>query len=253
MAFCGKCGAQLEGNERFCVKCGNDLSAAAAPAVTPVAAAPIVPPQTAPPPFAPIQQGYPGQGPIPIVTMPQPVPKSHGWLWGVIIVVGILAGLYYIGEHNQQNQQQGTAPGQQPVQGQPGAPDQQPSQGQQPDQGQQPGIGQQPYTPAGGQGQGGNAGLVSLQAFAGRWDAVNGMVQVSNAVWRNNSSVTMQSATLECAQFAANGTVITHSQITLNGPLQSGGTDRFNPFQMGAIQQGLAKVDCGIVGVNPAN
>ena len=216
-------------------------------------------PPLAAPPFAPVQQGFPGQGPIPIVTMPQPVPKSHGWIWGVIIVVGILAGLYYIGEHNQQNQQQGqnptqqpgTAPGQQPVQGQPGAPDQQPGQDQQPNQGQQPGVGQQPYQGQ-QQEQGGNSELVQLQKFTGRWDNISGIVQISNALWRNNSNATIQSATLECAQFAANGTMITHAQITLNGPLQSGGADSFKPFTMGAIQPGLAKVDCGIVGVTPA-
>ena len=28
--FCSKCGAQLEGNERFCVKCGHDVTAAGA-------------------------------------------------------------------------------------------------------------------------------------------------------------------------------------------------------------------------------
>ncbi len=268
MAFCGKCGAQLEGNERFCVKCGNDLSAAGATAGATVAAAAAAPPVTAAsfapppvaPPFAPVPPGFQGPGQIPIVTMPQPVPKSHGWLWGVIIVVGILYGLYYIGKNDQQNQQPGqnptqqpgTAPGQQPVQGQPGAPDQQPGQDQQPNQGQQPGVGQQPYQGQ-QQGQGGNSALVQLQKFTGRWDNISGIVQISNALWRNNSNVTIQSATLECAQFAANGTMMTHAQITLNGPLQPNGTDSFKPFTMGAIQQGLAKVDCGIVDVTPAN
>ena len=38
MAFCSKCGAQSEANQRFCVKCGNDLSAGAPPA--PVAEVP---------------------------------------------------------------------------------------------------------------------------------------------------------------------------------------------------------------------
>jgi predicted amidophosphoribosyltransferase len=47
-AFCSKCGTQLEGNERFCVKCGNDVTAAApASAPAPVAAAP--PPRVAQP------------------------------------------------------------------------------------------------------------------------------------------------------------------------------------------------------------
>ncbi|MGA3333229.1 MAG: zinc ribbon domain-containing protein [Terracidiphilus sp.] len=265
MAFCGKCGAQLEGNERFCVKCGNDLSAAGATAGASVAAAaaapaaaPVAPPQAAPPPFAPFPQGYPGPGAVIPMAPPTQV-KGRGWLWGVILVVAILYGLYYIGKHNQQTQtpgqnptqQPGAAPGQQPVQGQPGAPDQQPGQDQQPNQGQQPGVGQQPYQGQ-QQGQGGNSALVQLQKFTGRWDNISGIVQISNALWRNNSNVTIQSATLECAQFAANGTMITHAQITLNGPLQPSGTDSFKPFTMGAIQPGLARVDCGIVGVTPA-
>jgi hypothetical protein len=221
--------------------------------------------------MAPYPQGYPVPGQMPVMMpMAPPTPvKGRGWVWGVIAVVVILGGLYYIGKTHQQTQtpgqnptqQPGTAPGQQPVQGQQGqnptqqpgtAPGQQPYQGQQPYPGQQPGVGQQPYTPAGGQGQGGNPALVQQQKFAGRWDAVNGMVQISNASWRNNANVAMQSATLECAQFAANGTVITHANITLTGPVQPGGTDTFSPFTMGAIQQNLAKVDCGIVGVTPA-
>ena len=91
-----------------------------------------------------------------------------------------------------------------------------------------------------------------MQKFNGRWDNIGGIVQISNALWRNNSNATIQSATLECAQFAANGTMMTHAQITLNGPLQPNGTDSFKPFTMGAIQPGLAKVDCGIVDVTPA-
>ncbi len=217
--------------------------------------------------MAPYPQAYPGPGQIPYV-MPMAPPtqvKGRGWLWGVIVVVAILIGLYYIGKTHQQTQtpgqnptqQPGTAPGQQPVQGQQGQnPAQQPgtAPGQQPGQGQQPGVGQQPYTPSGGQGQGqgGNQALVQQQKFAGRWDAVNGMVQISNGSWRNNSNAALQSATLECAQFAANGTMISHSNITLTGPVQPGGTDSFRAFTMGAIQQGMAKVDCGIVGVTPA-
>lgn len=63
----------------------------------------------------------------------------------------------------------------------------------------------------------------------------------------------MQSATLECVQYAANGQTITQQQITLNGPVQPGQTFTFPTFQMGQMAQGLAKVNCGIVGVTPAN
>jgi hypothetical protein len=209
-------------------------------------------------------------GPIPVM-MPPPAPaRGKGWLWGVVIAAAVLYGLYYIGSHQPQNQPQNpgqapapqvqpAAPGpqaQQPgaptPQAQPGYPQQQP--GYQPQQPgyqpqQQPGY---PQQQPGAQG-GGNPMLVRAQQFVGRWDPVNGYVQVSNAQWRNGANVAVQSVTLECVQFAATGQVITQNQMKLNGPAQPGQIIPFPTFQMGAMMQGLARVQCGIVGAVPAN
>ena len=266
MAFCSKCGAQLEGNERFCVKCGNDLSVAGATSNEPVAAA--VPaalnaPDPGAPPVVLLPHAFPGPAPIPIPMAPPVQAKGRGWLWGVILAAVLGYGYYYYTQH-----QQTQTPEQNPAQ-QPGTGGQQPSQpgtnpGRQPVQGQQPGTtpsqqpapapepGQAPQPPVPG-GQGGNAGLVRLQQFAGRWIPVNGMIEVANAVWRNNSNVAIQSAMLECDQYAVNGRVITQSQIRLNGPVQPGGADSFQPFMMGAISPYMSRVNCGIVAVTPVN
>lgn len=124
MAFCSGCGAQLGSNERFCVKCGADQTTKAA--VTPAAPTPAAftpppqaytpPPQAyAPPPATPPAMppygspGMPGQMPIIMGAPPQAPANNNNMLWGVIIVGAILYGLYYIGTHDQ-NQNQGTAP-----------------------------------------------------------------------------------------------------------------------------------------------
>ena len=106
--FCGKCGAQLEGNERFCVKCGHDVTAAGAvpaAAPTPVAAAP--PPPLAPPPqgyAAPPPPGYGAPGPIPVMGVPPPAPpKKNNMMWAVIAIAAAAGGWYYY-HNNQQTQ-----------------------------------------------------------------------------------------------------------------------------------------------------
>jgi len=267
MTFCGKCGAQLQGDERFCVACGADVSAqtASTAAVTSAPATAPAPGTPVPPrPVAPIQPtGFngpyaaPGQIPV-VVGMPPPAQPKRGWMWVAVIVV-VLGGLYYIGKHNPPAPtQQQPAPGQQPAPAQPGVPSQQPGVPSQPGVPEQPAVypEQQPGVPGqpGGAGQSGdNAALVKMQMFGARWDPVNGNIQISQARWTNNANVIIQSATLECVQFAANGAVLTQRQTTLNGPVQPRGTFYFGPFQMGSIVQNLAKVNCGIVGVTPVS
>jgi hypothetical protein len=181
--------------------------------------------------------------------------KSGGWVWTVIIIVAVLAGGYYYETHKQapatepagQGQPGQTPiqsqPGQAPAQGQPGAPTQTGSPSQ-------PGVypEQQPGVPAQSEN---NAALVRTQMFGGRWDPVNGVVQISQARWTNNATVIIQSSTLECVQYAANGAILTQSQTRLNGPIQPRATLYFGPFQMGSMVPNLAKVNCGIVGVTP--
>ncbi len=278
--FCSKCGTQLEGNERFCVNCGNDLTAAAsaqaAPAVATAGYAAAAPP---PPGYAahvPVPFVAPGQLPM-SVAMPPPAPAHRsGMLWLVIIVALAAGGWYYYKHTPQSVTPPATAPGQQPgtqPQTQPGggpapqpggAPPQQPAQqpgggpGQPP--AQQPGgaPGQPPANnpaqpPGGAPGGGGNnAALVQQQEFSGRWVPQNGNVEVENAQWMNHSNVAIQSATLMCVQYASNGTVIFQTTMVLNGPTAPGATSSFPAFPMGAIQQAMAKVQCCIVGVTPA-
>jgi zinc-ribbon domain len=241
MAFCSKCGAQLEANQRFCVKCGNDLSAAApATAVAPQAASPAAPQgfAPAPGPFSP------PPGAVPVIAMPpQTQSKGKGWLWGLIIVVAVLYGLYYIGTHNQ------------PTAGQPGAMPAQPP-GTAPATAPSPSGAPQPGSPvqAGDPGPGGpNASLVELQRFTGQYRGYNGSVQIYDARWINGSNVTIQSATLECDQYAANDAVLAQNRTTLNGPVRPGGTGTYNPFLMGAVSRDTSFVNCGVVEVTPAS
>jgi len=188
--------------------------------------------------------------------------KRGGWIWGVVIVGAVLYGLYYIGTHNQQTPGTGGTPVQQsqtPQQGaapQPGAP--QPVSGEQPEApqpGAVPGAAPQPAAPVqpGDSGPGGpNASLVQMQAFGGQWRVANGYVQVYNVQWMNRANVAIQSGTLECDQYDANSEVLAQNRTTLNGPVQPGATVTFNPFNMGAMQQSLKNVNCGIVAVTPA-
>jgi hypothetical protein len=260
--FCSKCGTQLEGNERFCVKCGNDMTAAA-PA--PVAAAPpapvaqpMAPPPSgyaAPPPqgyAAPPPPGYGAPGPVPMMGVPPPVQpqKKNSAMWGVIAIALMAGGWYYY--HNQQQTQ--TPPANNPP-AQPGTAPGQPGGAPGGNPGTAPGQGQAPPAPGGvpGAGGGNNAALVNLQSFSGRWVPDNGYVEVSNGQWKNGSTVNIQSATLECIQYDANGSSLTSMQTTLNGPTAPQTTSTFGPFPMGAISQGMSKVNCGIIGVNPAS
>jgi hypothetical protein len=241
-------------------------------APAPIAAAPVAQP-IAPPPAgyaAPPPQGYgaappPGYGapgPIPVMGMPPPVApqKKNSLMWGVIAIALAAGGWYY---YNDTRQTQ-TPPANVPTQPataptQPATAPTQPGGGPNPAAAPGPAAGPvpggaPPAAPAPGgapDGGGANAALVNLQSFSGRWVPTNGTVQVSDGKWSNNSTVNIQSATLECVQYDAAGSTLTQMQTTLNGPTPPQTTSSFGPFPMGAIQQNMSKVNCGIVGVNP--
>ena len=229
MAFCPKCGSQLAGNEQFCVHCGNDVSATTA-AAAPVAAAPVAPVQAAPvsyapaptaPPAAPYPQYYPAPGQIPIMAAPPEVPKHHGAAWWVVIIGGVLFGLWYIGTHDQQSQQAPTPP---------------------------PG-GAPPAT-------GPNAAIIAQQAYTTNWNVVNGDLHLSNQQWVNNSQTTIQSADLECDQYDQTGADLAQKHVDLTdqtgAAVKPGTTEQFGDLDLGTAVTGLTKVNCGIVGVTPA-
>jgi hypothetical protein len=241
MAFCKNCGAELEGNEKFCVKCGTPVDVnQATPPIGPVLRAPVAVMQ-APPPPRPVAGSYASFGAPPVaVPLPQAQPMKHSWATTVIVLVVLAAGGYYYQKHQAAPAapQPGTAPAQ-PAQ----AP--QPAQPAVPTAPSQPGAA--PTVPGGGQGS------AQQQAFAGHWQVVNGYVVISNATWKNNANVAMQSAVLECDQFNMGRTDLAQMKMTLNGPVQPGGTVTFNAFQMGGVVMNMNTVNCGIVDVTPAN
>jgi hypothetical protein len=212
MAFCGSCGNKLEGNERFCVNCGRDVSAnAGTTAATGVASASTTTIPPAAPVFQPVQPvtampgGFP-QGAIPIVmTAPPQAQAKRGGRWGTFLVIALAlgGGYYFYSTHK-------PAPA--------------------------------PPAPS-------NSAVAKQEAFDAHWQTVNGFIQISSGKWTNNSTVPVQSATLECAQYDASGTELDQMRTTLNGPTQPGGSITFNPFWMGAVASNLNRVTCTIVHV----
>lgn len=233
MTFCSHCGAKLEGDERFCVACGTPVvangaaaggvpvvAAVAAPAPVPVASVQAAAVPTA---YAGVPVGYVAS-PVPAATgMPEAPANRGGKMWVAIVLVAILAGSYY---YSKVKPASGPAPAA-PT----GTPAQPAGQGQPVD----------------------NATLVQQQSFSGHWRAIYGYVGVTNAAWTNRSAVAIQSATLECDQYSANGTQLSQMRTTLNGPVQPGSTATFNPFQMGSVSTYMSRVNCGIVAVTPAS
>jgi hypothetical protein len=244
MAFCGNCGAQLTGDEHFCSKCGNQVATNGA--ATPVA--------TARGPAG--SEVYPAQMPIPVVMATSPVAqtKGKGLIWAGIIVLALLAGAYYSKHHQQTPSGPGQwTPGQAPgAQGRPGAardPATAPNPSGAPGPAPAPGAPVEPGEPGPG---GPNAALVEQQEFSNDSSPANGVVEIFNGRWTNNSSIAMQQAILECDQYDDSGDVLAQMRTTLNGPVQPGGTGAYNAFDMGAVKPGLVRVNCGIVAVSPA-
>lgn len=225
MAFCGNCGNQLEGNERFCVKCGSDVSAKAGAAAP---AGPRAVPSTPVQPMQPVSSTpgvYAAPGPIPIapgaMPMPMPMPMvqqppaKKGVTFGTLVVLAAVAlGGYYYYTHYW--------------------------------------VKDHPPAAAKSQSQGGTAAaLGKQQAFDAHWQTVNGFVQLSNGKWTNNANVAIQTSTLECDQYDSGGNLLDQMRTTLNGPVQPGATDTFNPFTVGAVASNLNRVTCTIMYAKP--
>jgi hypothetical protein len=182
---------------------------------------------------------YALHGPAPVVVGGPPVAAANhtGKMWTWIVILAILAGGYYYSKNKQATATPPAAPAQPSGTAPQGAP-------AQPGGTAPQGTPAQPAT---------NGPLVQQQSFAGHWRAIYGYVGLTNTSWTNHSNVVMQSATLECDQYSANGTDLAQMQTTLNGPVQPGGTATFNPFQMGSVATYMSKVNCFIVAVTPAN
>jgi hypothetical protein len=152
---------------------------------------------------------------------PPEVPKHHGAAWWLVIIAGILFGLWYIGTHDQQSQQAPTPP---------------------------PG-GAPPAT-------GPNAAIIAQQSYTTNWNVINGDLHLSNQQWVNNSQTTIQSADLECDQYDQAGTDQAQKHVDLTdqtgAAVKPGTTEQFGDLDIGAAVTGLTKVNCGIVGVTPA-
>lgn len=230
MAFCGNCGAQMEATERFCVKCGRDVTVR--PAATPIAAvptpaAPPVQPMAAMPsayaPPAAMPSAYTPPASMPVAVMPQAQPNRGGMMGVIVVLLALAGGGYYYYTHYIKP----TPPASQPQ--------------------SNPNPGPNPPSP--GPGGGSNAALVKAQDFEAQWQNVSGMIQLNNETWKNNGTVTVQSATLECDQLDANGNTLDEMRTTLNGPVAAGATDGFSPFTMGATAANTTKVNCQIVHV----
>jgi hypothetical protein len=245
MTTCGKCGAQLQGDERFCVKCGSDLSVQAAAGAGTVTAGSGVGAMQVPQSVQPVaaQPVYAAPGGVPIaVPLPMPAPqKKRGFTWVVVVLVVLVAAYYYHAKHQPVA---GTQPGSDPSA--PGAnPPAQP--GAQPSAQPNSPPGSNPAQPVATPAE------VSQQSLTGRWVASYGFVEVVTARWTNNSPVTMRAATLECVQYAANGAALSETTDNLNGPVAPGGSANFGPFQMGRIVAYASRVNCGIIQAYPAS
>jgi hypothetical protein len=147
--------------------------------------------------------------------MPQPAPQKKGITMGTLVILIALAvgGYYYYTHYYQKDHPSGSQP---------------------------------PASQAGAA-----AVLGKQQAFDAHWQTVNGFIQLTNGKWTNNANVAVQSATLVCQQMDGAGNDLDEWRTTLNGPVQPGGTDTFDPFNVGAVATNLNKVVCSIQYAKP--
>jgi hypothetical protein len=166
-------------------------------------------------PTTPPAQVVPGPygvpGQIPVMMMP-PAPQKRGGTWSKIIIVVLVIWFgYYYLTHRTP-----------------------------------------PLTWA--QMQAAEAALVKQQAFECNFQNEGGYLEINNGKWTNNSTVAIAAVTLECDQTDSGGTDLDEMRINLKSPqgaLQPGGSQAYNPFQMGEIANNASKVHCSVVTVAP--
>jgi hypothetical protein len=101
MAFCKNCGTKLQGDERFCVGCGADVSAKGNVAATPAPQGTVPSAQVLPAhPVAGIPGNFLPPGAIPIAVMqPQAPPKHGGWMKTLLVIAVVVGVGYYFVKH----------------------------------------------------------------------------------------------------------------------------------------------------------
>lgn len=216
MAFCSNCGKPLESSGRFCVHCGADTAAPASAGVAQTPS-PVQAPAFQPVAGAPAQYAappYTPQGAIPpyAVAVPPPAPAVQK-KGGMLGTLLVLAAIVGGGYYYSRH---GKTPA--PT---PGAP---------------------------GQSQ----ALVQQQSFDAQWQEENGFLVLTSAKWTNSSPVPITSATVQCQQYDADGADLSQYRVGLNGPTPPSTATTYSNIQIGAIANGMTRVTCDIVHVNPA-
>ena len=214
MGVCSHRGAQLHGDERFCVACGTAVPVAAPGAnggsgCGPTAAADACPTGTC---FGPTGSADGRRWRLCVARTgscsaggTEAPATSGGKMWTWIAIAAILLLGYSYLKNKTATATPPAAPAQPAGTAPAGAPAQQ-------------GTAGQPVT---------SGPVLQQQTFAGHWQAIYGFVEVTNTSWTNHSAAAMQSAMLECDQFNARGArTWRRCEMTLNGPVQPGGTGR---------------------------
>jgi zinc-ribbon domain len=229
MAFCSNCGNPVTETQKFCAQCGAAVSARISNAT---ASAPAPPPNVPPPPVQPVVTAA---TPDPAGTVPVAMTaltsaqtsRKKGRLGTVVVILIVAAVAWYY--YNRSQHSASAAPANNPPT-QPAAPS---------------------SPPSGGGGQA-NAALVKLQTFDAHWQDQSGMLILTTATWTNNSDTNIAAATLQCRQYNAAGTDLSEYRVTLNGPTHAATESTFSNISLGATATGMARVDCTIVHVKPA-
>lgn len=240
MAFCSKCGNHLEGNERFCVKCGADLAATPPSATPPAAPAPSV---AAPAAQYAVPAGYAPPGSVPVaMQIPAASPKRLPWLWIVICLA--LAGTAFYYYHQTQLLQAEIARYKPIIDLLNDTTGGDKGNGNNNNNGGGPGGG-------GGDGGGNNTQALMQQQVWHQtaWQVSNGVVVVQGT-WQNNSGTSIRSGTLTCSEYDANNQPLGSLSTTLygpsDGPVLGGNIYTYNSLNMGAPAANLDKLGCAL-------